>query len=163
MSHGNLQLTLTSIDSQEGTMKEDIMRLYIVGIFNLEKFADALRERDISYQIITDALMTGEIACNMKRSGAVLCFLPPSYAYQVDCDCLLRVWNKQNRFTLVQFGDILNLDGAHALLAVPQALCSDVSCVELLNSLLMGEVSWVVHCVSLFPQDLWVRVCRNSC
>ena len=139
------------------------MRLYIVGISSLERLADALRQRDLSVQVITDAHRTGEIACSTMREGAVLCYLPPSYAHRVDCDCLLRIWNKQERFSLIQFGGILNLDGAHVLLAVPQALCSDVSCVELLNNLSMGEESWVVHCVSLFRRDLWVRVCGHSC
>lgn len=73
------------------------MRLYVVGIENFPKLCDALRKRDLSVQVITDA-------------------------HQVDCDCLLRIWTKENRFSLVQISGILNFDGVYALLAVPNTL-----------------------------------------
>jgi len=98
------------------------MRLYLVGINSLHALADALRKRDLSYQVITDPTMTGEIACARRRAGCVLCYVPQSYDNKTDCDHLLAVWGKDGRFSLVQVGNILNLDGAHVLLAVPNTM-----------------------------------------
>jgi len=98
------------------------MRLYVVGIESAKALLDALQRQDLSFQVISDAHQTAEIACGRARPGAVACYLPPSYANQTDCDCLLRVWNRDGRYSLIQIGGILNLGGAHALLAVPRTL-----------------------------------------
>ena len=110
------------------------MRLYVVGIEGFSELCNSLRERDLSVQVITDAHRTGEIACSAERPGAVLCFLPPTYANQADCDCLLKTWNK-GIHSLVQVGGILNFDGANALLAVPKELCRDVGLFRLVSKL----------------------------
>jgi hypothetical protein len=96
------------------------MRLYIVGISSLERLADALRQRDLSVQVITDAHRTGEIACSAMRAGGVLCYLPQSYANKSDCAYTLNIWGNEGRFPLVQIGEILNWNGVHALFAVPR-------------------------------------------
>jgi len=90
------------------------MRLYIVGVESMLLLADFLRDRDVSFQIITDGRRTGEIACSSERQGCVLCRMNSAE----DIPVLLRVWAREGRFSLVPLGE-MEIRGKSFLFAAP--------------------------------------------
>jgi len=95
------------------------MRIYVLGDF----IAEALFQRDISYQIIANGLLI----CDLMpiRPGVIVCHLPKSYR-ATDIPHLLRIWGG-----LQQVGDLLTLkNGEACFLAVPMTI--DLKEVEFL-------------------------------